>query len=101
MTACSFAVRILLSLAARSQPKIADRSVAIKGSYLLDRWGSPCSEGDRHVAARGRTVHDFPRRRAAPCRNVSASTVLLDRIALLVVEPNLHRNFATHKQVRH
>jgi hypothetical protein len=36
-------------------------------------------EGDRHVAARGRTVHDFQQRRAAPCRKVSASTDLLGR----------------------
>ena len=34
-------------------------------------------KGDRHVAARGRTVQDFQRRRAAPCRNVSVSTVML------------------------
>jgi len=35
-------------------------------------------KGDRHVAARGRTVQDIQRRRAAPCRNVSESTVLLE-----------------------
>lgn len=30
----------------------------------------------------GRTVHDFPRRRAAPCRNVSESTEMLCRAFL-------------------
>ena len=38
-------------------------------------------EGDRHVAARGRTVHDFLRQCAAPRRNVSVSTDLLGRTA--------------------
>src|SRR5690349_14028425 len=44
---------------------------------------------DRHVAARGRTVHDFQRRVAAPCRNVSESTEMLDRKrSVRLIEPN-------------
>jgi len=41
---------------------------------------------DRHVAARGRTVHDFQRRRVAPCRNVSESTAMLDVVAALTIQ---------------
>lgn len=43
-------------------------------------------EGDRHVAARGRTVQAFQRHCAAPCRNVSASTDLLCLIGAVPCE---------------
>ena len=40
-------------------------------------------KGNRHVAVRGRTVHAFQWRRAAPCRNVSELTVLLGRASAI------------------
>ena len=41
----------------------------------------------------GRTVQDFQPRRAVPCRNVSESTDLLERIAeLAVTDPMADRN---------
>lgn len=77
MTVCSFAVRILRKQLHVAIAVLRSAAAPAGGGYLLDRWGSPCSEGDRHVAARRREVQDVQRRLAAPCRSVSESTDLL------------------------
>jgi hypothetical protein len=67
------AANVGVSMSVYTAATIRQRRIACKPGHFraVER------EGDRHVAARGRTVHEFQWRRAAPCRNVSASTDLL------------------------